>query len=52
MFILRTSCGGDYAQFCRGLRFGAGRVASCLHYNMANLSPRCQAALAALREGR
>jgi pyruvate/2-oxoglutarate dehydrogenase complex dihydrolipoamide acyltransferase (E2) component len=52
MFILRTSCRRDYIQFCRGLRFGAGRVASCLHYNAANLSPPCQAALAALREGR
>jgi hypothetical protein len=52
MFILRTSCRGDYVRFCRGLRFGAGRVASCLHYNAANLSPPCQAALAALREGR
>lgn len=52
MFILRTSCRGDYVRFCRGLRFGAGRVASCLHYNAASLSPPCQAALAALREGR
>ena len=24
MFILRTSCRGDYVRFCRGLRFGAG----------------------------
>jgi cysteine rich repeat protein len=52
MFILRTSCGADYARFCRGLRFGMGRIASCLHYNAANLSPACQAALYALREGR
>ena len=52
MFILRTSCRRDYIQFCRGLRFGEGRVASCLHYNAANLSAPCQAALAALREGR
>ena len=52
MFILRTSCRRDYMQFCRGLRFGAGRVASCLHYNAANLSAPCQAAIAALREGR
>jgi hypothetical protein len=52
MFILRTSCRGDYARFCRGLRFGAGRIASCLHYYAASLSPACQAALAALREGR
>ena len=52
MFILRTSCRRDYVQFCRGLRFGEGRVASCLHYNAANLSPACQGALAALREGR
>ncbi len=52
MFILRTSCRGDYIRFCRGLRFGQGRVASCLHYNAANLSPACQAAMVALREGR
>ena len=29
-----------------------GRVAACLHYNRANLSPRCQQALIALHEGR
>jgi len=52
MFILRTSCRGDYVRFCRGLRFGEGRVVSCLHYNAANLSPACQAAIYALREGR
>jgi hypothetical protein len=52
MFILRTSCRGDYIRFCRGLRFGEGRVVSCLHYNAANLSPACQAAIVALREGR
>lgn len=52
IFLLRTSCRGDYIRFCRGLRFGGGRVASCLHQNAANLSPPCQSALAALREGR
>jgi hypothetical protein len=52
IFLLRRSCRGDYIRFCRGLRFGAGRVASCLHYNAANLSPPCRTALAALREGR
>jgi len=52
LFILRTACGGDYAAFCRGLRPGAGRIAACLHYNSASLSPRCQQALVALREGR
>jgi Cysteine rich repeat len=52
IFLLRMACRRDYLQFCRGLRFGAGRVASCLHYNAANLSPPCQQALAALREGR
>jgi hypothetical protein len=52
MFILRTACGADYATFCRGLRPGAGRIATCLHYNSANLSPRCQQALVSLREGR
>jgi len=52
LFILRTACGGDYAAFCRGLRPGAGRIAACLHYNSASLSPRCQQALTSLREGR
>src|SRR5262245_20099189 len=52
LFMLRTACGGDYAAFCRGLRPGAGRIAACLHYNSANLSPRCQQALTSLREGR
>jgi hypothetical protein len=52
LFILRTACGADYATFCRGLRPGAGRIAACLHYNSANLSPRCQQALVSLREGR
>jgi cysteine rich repeat protein len=52
LFVLRMACGGDYAAFCRGLRPGAGRIAACLHYNSASLSPRCQQALTALREGR
>ena len=52
LFILRMACGGDYAAFCRGLRPGAGRIAACLHYNRASLSPGCQQALTALREGR
>ena len=52
LFILRMACRGDYAAFCRGLRPGAGRIAACLHYNSASLSPRCQQALTALREGR
>ena len=52
LFMLRTACGADYAAFCRGLRPGAGRIAACLHYNSASLSPRCQQALVALREGR
>jgi hypothetical protein len=52
LFMLRTACGGDYAAFCRGLRPGAGRIAACLHYNSASLSPRCQQALTSLREGR
>jgi hypothetical protein len=52
LFILRNACGADYAVYCRGLRPGMGRVAACLHYNRANLSPRCQQALIALHEGR
>jgi hypothetical protein len=52
LFILRVACGGDYAAFCCGLRPGAGRIAACLHYDIASLSPRCQQALTSLREGR
>jgi cysteine rich repeat protein len=52
LFILRVACGRDYAAFCRDLRPGAGRIAACLHYNSASLSPRCQQALTSLREGR
>jgi hypothetical protein len=51
LLMVRTACGADYASFCRGLRPGAGRIAACLHYNSANLSPRCQQALVSLREG-
>jgi hypothetical protein len=51
-FMRRTACGRDFVRFCRGLRPGAGRIATCLHHNSADLSPRCQQALAALREGR
>jgi hypothetical protein len=52
MFLQRNACRADYATLCGGLRPGLGRIAACLHYNGANLSPRCQQALAALREGR
>jgi hypothetical protein len=51
-FIIRSACGADFAAYCGGLRPGLGRVAACLHYNRANLSPRCQQALIALHEGR
>lgn len=52
MFMLRMSCGLDYRRFCRGLAPGGGRIATCLHYYNAQLSPSCQQALSALREGR
>jgi hypothetical protein len=51
-FIVRNACGADFAMYCGGLRPGLGRIAACLHYNRANLSPRCQQALIALHEGR
>jgi hypothetical protein len=51
-FIIRSACGADFAAYCGGLRPGLGRVAACLHYNRANLSPRCQQVLIALHEGR
>jgi hypothetical protein len=51
-FIIRSACGADFATYCGGLRPGMGRIAACLHYNSSNLSPRCQQALIALREGR
>jgi hypothetical protein len=51
-FVIRSACGADFARYCGGLRPGLGRIAACLHYNRNNLSPRCQQALIALREGR
>ena len=39
LFMLRTACGADYANFCRGLRPGAGRITACLHYNSAIFHP-------------
>ena len=52
LFVLRIACAPDYRRFCRGLLPGAGRIAACLHYYDAELSPSCQQALATLREGR
>jgi len=52
LFMLRIACAPDYRRLCRGLLPGAGRIAACLHYYNADLSPSCQQALATLREGR
>jgi hypothetical protein len=52
LFMLRIACAPDYRRLCRGLLPGAGRIAACLHYYNAELSPSCQQALATLREGR
>jgi hypothetical protein len=48
LFLIRTSCGGDFRAFCRGVGFGGGRAIGCLRENAASLSPACQDALSAL----
>ena len=48
LFLIRTSCGGDFRAFCRGVGFGGGRAIGCLRENVASLSPACQDALSAL----
>lgn len=36
------ACRGDVEQFCKGERFGEGRIAACLKRNEAQLSPACK----------
>ena len=52
LVLLRTACGADFRNYCRGVPFGGGRVIGCLRENAANLSPRCQQAFMALVGGR
>jgi hypothetical protein len=52
LFLLRTSCGADFRNYCRGVPFGGGRVIGCLRENAANLSPQCREAFMALVGGR
>jgi hypothetical protein len=52
LFLLRSACGADFRNYCRGLPLGGGRIIGCLRDNAASLSPRCQRALTALRGAR
>jgi hypothetical protein len=49
--LLRRACGPDYEANCPGVRPGGGRALACLAANQDALSPRCQRALAAARQG-
>ena len=49
--LLRRACGPDYEANCSGVRLGGGRAVACLAANQDALSPRCQQALAAARQG-
>ncbi|WP_083635915.1 cysteine rich repeat-containing protein [Rhizobium gallicum] len=40
------ACKADLKQYCKGVQPGGGRIAACLQTNQANLTPKCQAALA------
>jgi Cysteine rich repeat len=52
LMLIRTTCGPDFRNYCRGVPFGGGRVIGCLRENAANLSPQCQQAFMALVGGR
>jgi cysteine rich repeat protein len=49
--LLRRACGPDYEANCSGVRPGGGRAVACLAANQDALSPRCQRALSAARQG-
>ncbi len=46
---LKSSCAGDYFQFCNGMDPGGREVADCFRRNARQLSPACQAAIAESR---
>jgi len=52
LILIRTTCGPDFRNYCRGVPFGGGRVIGCLRENAANLSPQCREAFMALVGGR
>ncbi len=45
LYVLRTSCAGDFRAFCSNMPLGGGRAIACLGDHAASLSPRCQRAL-------
>jgi Cysteine rich repeat len=49
--LLRQACAPDYQANCAGIRPGGGQVMACLAANQAKLSPSCQRALVAAKQG-
>jgi hypothetical protein len=49
--VLRQACGRDYQANCAGVRPGGGQAIACLAANQARLSPGCQRALVAAKQG-
>ncbi|HEY7576839.1 MAG TPA: cysteine rich repeat-containing protein [Acetobacteraceae bacterium] len=47
--MMRQACGGDFRQYCPGVRLGGGRAMACLADHRESLSPPCQDALASAR---
>ena len=48
---LRNACEADLKQVCAGVQPGGGRIAACAKANFAKLSPPCQQAMLALKQG-
>ena len=48
----REACMADYKKFCSDIAPGGGRIKQCLIAHKAQLSPDCQAALAAKAESK
>lgn len=46
---MRRACGGDFRQFCPGVRAGGGRALACLTDHRESLSPNCRDLLASAR---
>ena len=44
LFLLRTSCAGDFRSLCPGVALGGGRAILCLQASAASLSPNCRGA--------
>lgn len=41
----QRACRGDFAQFCKGIQPGQGRVLACLREHQDQLSPNCKSSL-------